>query len=164
MYTFHVTDMCLWCHCTCMFAFYGSSHLAGSVPLADSVKSMHQLISHPTDRSCEGNSSGLKTDIGPMSVLCRFNMISMSGRYSNRHRTYIKTYCKIWAARYRLYVGSISFLCRADIVVPTSDQHQYSLQNVGGPRSDRSENRHWADIDFNIGLTSVQYHFYIGPI
>ena len=72
-----------------------------------SVKSMHQLISRPTNRSSEGNSSGLKTDVGPISVLCRFNMISMSGRYSNRHRTYIKTYCKIWAARYRLYVGSI---------------------------------------------------------
>ena len=123
MYTFHVTDVCLWCHCTCMFAFYCSSHLAGSVSLADSVKSMHQLISHPTDRSSQGNSSGLKTDIGPISVLCRFNMIFMSGRYSNRHRTYIKTYFKIWAARYRLYVGSISFVCRADMVTdigPTS--------------------------------------------
>ena len=65
MYTFHVADVCLWCHCTCMFAFYCSSHLAGSVSLADSVKSMHQLISHPTDRSSEGNSSG--TDIGPTS-------------------------------------------------------------------------------------------------
>ena len=105
MYTFHVTDVCLWCHCTCMFAFYCSSHLAGSVSLADSVKSMHQLISQPTDRSSEGNSSGLKTDIGPISVLCRFNMISMSGRYSNRHRTYTKTYCKIWAARYRLIIS-----------------------------------------------------------
>ena len=105
MYTFHVTDVCLWCHCTCMFAFYCSSHLAGSVSLADSVKSMHQLISHPIDRGFEGNSSGLKTDIGPISVLCRFNMISMSGRYSNRHRTYIKTYCKIWAARYRLIIS-----------------------------------------------------------
>ena len=72
------------------------------------VSRLCELISHPTDRSSEGNSSGLKTDIGPISVLCRFNMISMSGRYySNRHRTYIKTYCKIWAARYRLYVGSI---------------------------------------------------------
>ena len=198
MYTFHVMDVWLWCHCTCMFAFYCSSHLAGSVSLleslADSVKSMHQLISHPTDRSSEGNSSVL---IGPISVLCRFNMISMSGRYSNRHRTYIKTYCKIWAARYRLFVGSISFLYRADIVTeigPTSILVAKCGRPEIGPFWKPTSGRYrfqyrfdigsiWflcrADIVTDIGPTSkrsakfgrpdvgfmsVQYHFYIGPI
>ena len=109
MYTFHVADVCLWCHCTCMFAFYCSSHLAGSVSLADSVKSMHQLISHLTEvlkAILPEPTSDLHQNIlqnlgGPISVVCRFNIISMSGRYNNRHRTNVNTRCKMWAARDR---------------------------------------------------------------
>ena len=87
--------------CACRIAFYCSSHLAGSVSSSDNVlkdlqylvatqvahicfelqRRVAALISHPTDRSSECNYSFLKTDIEPISVLCRFNIVLTSVQY-----------------------------------------------------------------------------------